>query len=159
MAAVVNSNFPYNSKIFTFYQSNLGHIIFLHFYHRQKVTGKTSKEWKTVLIKTAQLDLTQKVSILLDTNCVFHGRYASISSNFSQGCFCIHGKWRWEWSEADGTRKPFDDNRAQSPLLWGKDSLLSNKGELFMSPEMRSSPIHPFTSPAIYLSDPASLLM
>ena len=31
MAAVVNSNFPYNLKIFTFYQSNLGHIIFLHF--------------------------------------------------------------------------------------------------------------------------------
>ena len=80
------------------------------------------------------------------------------SSNFSQGCFCIHGKWWWEWSEADGTRKPFDDNRAQSPL-WGKGSLPSNKGELFMSPEMRSSPIHPFTSPAIYLSDPASLLM
>ena len=78
--------------------------------------------------------------------------------NFSQGCFCIHGNWRWEWSEADGTRKPFDDNRAQSPL-WGKGSLPSNKGELFMSPEMRSSPIHPFTSPSIYLSDPASLLM
>ena len=47
MAAVVNSNFPYNFKIFTFYQSNLGHIIFLYFHHRQKDTGKTSKEWKT----------------------------------------------------------------------------------------------------------------
>ena len=39
MAAVVNSNFPYNFKIFTFYQSNLGHRIFLYFHHRQKDTG------------------------------------------------------------------------------------------------------------------------
>ena len=43
------------------------------------------------MIKTAQLDLTQKVSLLLDANCVFHGHCAVFLENFPKAAFAFMG--------------------------------------------------------------------